>query len=97
VLSLLPPYCKEYLHVDAHVVTAFLAMFTIGIGIGSIVGERLSGNKVELGLVPFGALGLALFLVDLSLVRLPNVASGPLLNLAQFAATPHGPRLFFDF
>jgi acyl-[acyl-carrier-protein]-phospholipid O-acyltransferase / long-chain-fatty-acid--[acyl-carrier-protein] ligase len=40
------------------VLTTFAA---IGIGVGSIVAGRLSGDKVELGLVPIGAFGMGLF------------------------------------
>ena len=37
----------------------------LGIGAGSLLCERLSGRKVEIGLVPFGSLGLTLFGIDL--------------------------------
>ena len=37
---------------------AVLATFTIGIGIGSLLCERMSAKHVELGLVPFGSIGL---------------------------------------
>ena len=47
------------------VVTLLLAVFSIGIGVGSLLCERLSGRKVEIGLVPFGSIGLTLFGVDL--------------------------------
>jgi MFS family permease len=98
VLSLLPPYCKEYLHVNEHVVTTFLAMFTVGIGVGSMVCERLSGGKIELGLVPIGSLGMTLFLLDLSQIRPALLAAGaPLMSLTEFALSPHGPRLLIDF
>jgi hypothetical protein len=39
-------------------VTLLLAIFTVGIGIGSLLCERLSGGHVEIGLVPFGSIGL---------------------------------------
>ncbi|MCK7501909.1 MAG: MFS transporter [Comamonadaceae bacterium] len=48
------------------VVTLLLAVFSIGIGAGSLLCERLSGHKVEIGLVPFGSIGLTLFAVDLA-------------------------------
>ena len=47
------------------VVTFLLALFSIGIGAGSLLCERLSGRRVELGLVPFGSIGLSLFAIDL--------------------------------
>jgi 1-acyl-sn-glycerol-3-phosphate acyltransferase len=50
---------------DERVATLLLALFSIGIGIGSLLCERLSGHKVELGLVPFGSIGLSVFAIDL--------------------------------
>jgi hypothetical protein len=58
-------FARDYLGGDAPVVTALLALFSIGIGAGSLLCERLSGRKVEIGLVPFGSIGLTLFAVDL--------------------------------
>jgi 1-acyl-sn-glycerol-3-phosphate acyltransferase len=42
-------------------------MVTIGFGVGAMLCKALSGRQVELGLIPVGALGLALFLLDLAL------------------------------
>ena len=47
------------------VVTLLLALFSIGIGVGSLLCEKLSGSKVEIGLVPFGSIGMTVFAVDL--------------------------------
>ena len=58
-------YTKDVLGGDEHVATLLLAIFSIGIGVGSLLCERLSGHKVEIGLVPFGSIGLSLFAVDL--------------------------------
>jgi 1-acyl-sn-glycerol-3-phosphate acyltransferase len=60
-LTQIPAYAKEWLHGDEGVVTLILAVFSIGIASGSMLCERLSGGKVEIGLVPFGSLGLTLF------------------------------------
>ena len=46
---------------DEHVVTLLLVVFSVGIGAGSLLCERLSGHKVEIGLVPFGSIGLTVF------------------------------------
>ena len=58
-------FARDTLGGDEHVVTLLLALFSVGIGVGSLLCERLSGRKVELGLVPFGSIGLTLFAVDL--------------------------------
>lgn len=95
ILSLLPLYCKDYLRADATVVTAFMAMFTIGIGLGSIGCEKLSFHRVEIGLVPIGSLGMSIFLLDLSLVPITLSHEG-LNNLASFLREPYALRLMFD-
>jgi 1-acyl-sn-glycerol-3-phosphate acyltransferase len=64
-LTQFPNFAKNVLGGDEHVVTLLLALFSIGIGAGSLLCERLSGHKVELGLVPFGSIGLTVFAVDL--------------------------------
>ena len=42
------------------------ACAAIGIGAGSLVAGRLSGDKVELGLAPIGAIGMGVFAIALS-------------------------------
>ena len=58
-------FARDVLGGDETVVTLLLATFSIGIGAGSLLCERLSGRKVEIGLVPFGSIGLTLFAIDL--------------------------------
>jgi 1-acyl-sn-glycerol-3-phosphate acyltransferase len=59
-----PNLSKNVLHGSESVVTLLLVVFSVGIGAGSLLCERLSGRKVELGLVPFGSIGLSVFAVD---------------------------------
>ncbi len=58
-------FTKDVLGGDPQVVTLMLAVFSIGIGAGSLLCEKLSGEKVEIGLVPFGSIGMSLFALDL--------------------------------
>jgi 1-acyl-sn-glycerol-3-phosphate acyltransferase len=58
-------FARDILGGNEHVVTMLLALFSIGIGVGSLLCERLSGRRVELGLVPFGSIGLTVFALDL--------------------------------
>lgn len=60
-LAQLPSYVRTDLGANEAVVTLLLALFSLGIGIGSTLCSRLSGERIELGLVPFGAAGLVLF------------------------------------
>ena len=82
-------FAKETLGGDQNVVTLLLAAFSIGIGVGSLLCEKLSGHKVEIGLVPFGSIGMTVFAVDLwfaSKGMTPAAAlSGPSAFLADHA------------
>ncbi len=60
-LTQIPAYAKEWLYGDESVVTLILTVFSLGIGLGSMLCERMSGHKVEIGLVPFGSIGLTIF------------------------------------
>ncbi|MAM85915.1 MAG: MFS transporter [unclassified Hahellaceae] len=64
-LTQFPNFTKDVLSAGAGVVTLLLAVFSVGIAIGSMLCERLSHGRVELGIVPIGALGLTVFGADL--------------------------------
>ena len=84
-LAQLPAFTQRVLGGDEHVFTLLLALFSVGIGIGSLLCERLSGHKVELGLVPFGSIGLTLFAVDLWLAT-RTMPPGASSDVAGFLA-----------
>ncbi|ARU87870.1 1-acyl-sn-glycerol-3-phosphate acyltransferase [Pseudomonas sp. M30-35] len=60
-LTQIPAYAKDWLYGDESVVTLILTVFSLGIGLGSMLCEKMSGGKVEIGLVPFGSIGLTVF------------------------------------
>ncbi len=80
-------FSREILGGDEHVVTFLLAAFSVGVGAGSLLCEKLSGRRIELGLVPFGAIGLTLFAVDLWLAS-RGLSARQLAGLGAFLSTP---------
>ncbi|MEO6565290.1 MAG: MFS transporter [Casimicrobiaceae bacterium] len=94
-LTQFPNFAKDILGGDEHVVTLLLALFSIGIGTGSLLCERLSGHKVELGLVPFGSIGLTVFAVDLWLATRGMQATG-VTGVAAFLTAPGHWRVVAD-
>src|SRR5271170_3447418 len=56
---------NEVLHVTDLRVGLLVTALAIGIGVGSLLAGRLSGNKVELGLVPLGAVFMGIFCIAL--------------------------------
>ena len=96
-LSQFPAYAKDVLGGDENAVVMLLAVFSIGIGIGSLLCERLSTGHVEIGLVPFGSIGLSLFALDLwwasPVWASPAAAAAPIAELLARAGTW---RVLFD-
>ncbi len=74
-LTQVPNFSRDYLNGDPYVATLLMAMFSIGIGIGSFVSSRLSQGRVELGLVPLGAFGMTIFGLYLGLMDIPFSAN----------------------
>jgi 1-acyl-sn-glycerol-3-phosphate acyltransferase len=95
LLVQLPLYCRSVLHGDESLVTVTIAMFAIGVGVGSLLCERLSGRQVEIGLVPFGSIGLTLFAVDW-VIATPHVDPQVLLTARTLLHLPGGVRTLFD-
>lgn len=96
LLSIFPVYVKDILHANEEVVTLFLAIFSIGVAVGSMICEKLSHKRVELGLVPFGSIGLSLFVLHIYLIGRPYEVEGELLNISGFLAQPHTYKILFD-
>jgi 1-acyl-sn-glycerol-3-phosphate acyltransferase len=95
VLSQFPVYAKDYLHGDHSVFVLLLTVFSLGIGTGSLLCERLSGRKVEIGLVPFGSIGLTAFGVDLYFASL-GYTSTESVGVAGLLAQPGVARILGD-
>ena len=91
----LPNYTKEVLGGDPGVYTMILTLFSIGIGLGSILCERLSGHKVEIGLVPFGSIGMTVFGADLYFAH-PGSSGALGLGPAAMLQQPHIWRVLID-
>ena len=94
-LTQFPTYSKDVLLGDEHVVTILLALFSVGVAAGSLLCERLSGHKVEIGLVPFGSIGLSLFAIDLFFAT-PTGLSGTHASAWEFVTRTGSWRVMLD-
>ncbi|MGF6975238.1 1-acyl-sn-glycerol-3-phosphate acyltransferase [Paraburkholderia sp. JPY465] len=79
-------FAKDVLSADPDVVTVLLATFSIGIGIGSLLCERLSKRRIEVGLVPLGSIGMSVFAIDLFFASHALPPPGHLLSVGEFVA-----------
>ena len=91
----IPAYTLDVLDGTGSIATFLLAAFAVGVGIGSLLCERLSGHRIELGLVPFGSIGLSLFAIDLYFAQ-PSGQPAPVSTIAEFLARPDGLRVWID-
>jgi 1-acyl-sn-glycerol-3-phosphate acyltransferase len=73
-----------------------LATFSIGIGTGSLLCERLSKRRVEIGLVPLGSIGMSVFALDLFLASHRIAPAGHLLAVGEFLASAAHWRILAD-
>ncbi|MGF6294207.1 MFS family permease [Paraburkholderia youngii] len=78
-------FAKDVLSADPDVVTVLLATFSIGIGIGSLLCERLSKRRIEVGLVPLGSIGMSVFAIDLFFASHALPPAGHLLSVGEFS------------
>jgi acyl-[acyl-carrier-protein]-phospholipid O-acyltransferase/long-chain-fatty-acid--[acyl-carrier-protein] ligase len=84
ILSQVAPFVKLFLHAQAEVVTLLLTMFSIGIGIGSLLSNRLLRGRIQMTYVPIAALAITLFGIDLFFVTHHAVGgTGTLLRIRR--------------
>ncbi|HEY1044749.1 MAG TPA: MFS transporter [Telluria sp.] len=95
VLAQFPVYAKDYLHGDQRVFMLLLTVFSVGVGIGSLLCEKLSGRKVEIGLVPFGSIGLSVFGIDLYFASLAYTNSAA-VSVVGFLVQEGALRILAD-
>jgi len=67
-------FATNYLRLSQECVGWMLASLTLGIGAGAVLAGYISRGRVELGLVPFGGLGIAAASVALGLMPPGNAA-----------------------
>jgi len=86
LLAQFPNFAKEVLEDNENVFILLLSVFSLGIGIGSLLCEKLSRGHVEIGLVPFAAIGLTVFGIDLYwAIPTTALAPGGIHEFLQFA------------
>ncbi|MBP6299516.1 MAG: MFS transporter, partial [Arenimonas sp.] len=91
----LPNYAKLHMGGTESMNLLALALFSVGTGLGSLMCEKLSQRTVEIGLVPFGALGMTIFCADLYFAR-PGMAPEMGITIAQFWQQAGSFRIMAD-
>ncbi|GAA5009922.1 MFS transporter [Acinetobacter puyangensis] len=84
IITQIPQMTQQYLHGNENVSSVVLTFFSVGVVIGSALCKKLSGNSVNIKMVPLGSIGLTLFAFYLSwaLGSVPQ-QHGEYFNIAQ--------------
>ncbi|MCE1161808.1 MAG: MFS transporter [Thiomonas sp.] len=95
-LTQFPVFAKDVLGGNEAVASLLLGVFSIGIALGSVACEGLARGRVEIGLVPLGALGMTVFGIDLFFAtrNLPHPAA--LQEVLPFVRDPAHWRVMLD-
>lgn len=96
-LSQFPAFAQSVVGGDQSVVTLFLILFTIGIAVGSLACNKLLKGEVTAKYVPFGAVGMTVFILDLFFACNGRAfAGGDLIGAAAFLSAPENWRILGD-
>ncbi len=96
-LAEFPAFAKDVLGANEQVVTLFLTVFSVGIGIGALLCNRLLKGEITAKYVPFGALGMTLFILDLYAASPASPPAGPeLIDAAAFLGAAANWRILID-
>lgn len=95
LLAQFPSYAKEVLGGGPSAMTLLLCTFSLGVGLGSLACEKLSFNRIEIGLVPFGSIGMSVFGTGLYLAS-PSTPLGVDLGAMAILSTSAGQLVVFN-
>src|SRR5215212_1693033 len=96
VLSLLPALVKNTLGGSETVVTLCLALFSVGIAVGSALASWLASGRIVLLPTPIAALAMGGFALDLGFATLDATPAGAPLGAFEFLTVSAGLRVAVD-
>lgn len=91
----IPAYTLDIINGNEAITTTLLIAFAVGVGLGSLLCERMSGHRIELGLVPFGSIGMSLFAIDLYFAQ-PDAQISAVASIGDFLSRPNSWRILAD-
>ncbi|HEX3938372.1 MAG TPA: acyl-[ACP]--phospholipid O-acyltransferase, partial [Xanthobacteraceae bacterium] len=96
VLSLLPPLVSFVIGGNANVVTLFLTIFSVAVGLGSGLAAWLAAGRIVLLPTLVAAVLLGLFALDLGWTASSMVTAAAPLGVAGYFAAPHSIHIAVD-
>lgn len=99
ILAQIPLLTKETLGADENVANLFLITFSIGVGVGSFLCNKIIGNKISTKYVFTAALGISIFCLDLyfaTVVAQVKYHPEHLKSVYEFLSKKHYWRILID-
>jgi len=98
LMAQFPNFAKDVVHGDEEVATLMLFALSAGIGLGSLLCNRILKGAISSKAVPWTLFLMGIFCADLFLASLvePNPADGVLSGVAEFLMAPNHWRVLFD-
>ena len=95
LIIIFPPLVKNVLGANEYVASLFIAIFSVGVAIGSVAINRLLKSEVSARYAPGSVLAMAAFVVMLHFVSLSwaDHANGELITLANFLEQRSAPLM----
>src|SRR3954468_22401254 len=96
VVAGLPVFAKDVLFANEQVVTVMLSLFAVGVGLGSLLAERLLRGEISARYVPLAGIAMGLCAIDLHRASSGRVPAAVLFGVSAFLSTPGSWRLLID-
>jgi len=93
LLAEFPTIARDALHADGHVVTLMLAVFAVGVGIGSLICGRILRGEESVRYVAYAGFGVSLFTADFAWGAMH---AGHLATVAAVLGSGQGWHLMLD-
>ncbi|HEX8261964.1 MAG TPA: MFS transporter [Allosphingosinicella sp.] len=92
-----PPLVKNVFNANEQVATLFLAIFSVGVGLGSVLINRMLKGRVAAVYSPAAAIAMGLFICHLYYnARGWPIAGGELIDVRTFILIPQAEWVMFD-
>ena len=97
-LAQFPTYAKDIIGGNEQLVTLFLTIFSVGIGIGSLLCNNLLRGEIVATYVPLGILGMTVFTIDLYFASQHTFNASPeeMIGAAAFLSHATSWRILAD-
>ena len=96
LITQIPNFTHNYLSAGEGVFVLLMGAFSVSVGVGSLMCEKLSGGKIEIGLVPLGSIGLTIFAIDFYFAASHPISSDHLITVSEFLAISSNWRIIAD-